>query len=100
MNDRTVHMPAESLGTAPGRGRLAGRRILVVGGGQMNIGEADTPIGNGRAMSVLFAREGAHVAVADRDWVSAEETVAAIIGGNGRGFPIAADVTKNPTSRA
>ena len=33
----------------------------------MDIGEADTPIGNGRAMSVLFAREGAHVAVADRD---------------------------------
>ena len=33
--------------------------MLVVGGGQMDIGEPDTPIGNGRAMSVLFAREGA-----------------------------------------
>ena len=67
MSERVVHLPPESRGNAPGRGRLEGRRVLVVGGGQMEIGEADTPIGNGRAMSVLFAREGAHVAVADRD---------------------------------
>jgi NAD(P)-dependent dehydrogenase (short-subunit alcohol dehydrogenase family) len=60
----------------------------------MDIGEPDTPIGNGRAMSVLFAREGAHVAVADRDWVTAEETVAMITGENGRAFAIAADATK------
>ncbi len=33
--DRFVRPPsAESLGEAPGRARLAGRRILVVGGGQ------------------------------------------------------------------
>jgi NAD(P)-dependent dehydrogenase (short-subunit alcohol dehydrogenase family) len=71
MSEKPVHLPVESQGAAPGRGRLARRRVLVVGGGQMDIGEADTPIGNGRAMSVLFAREGAHVAVADRDSVSA-----------------------------
>jgi len=34
----------------------------------------DPPIGNGRAMSVLFAREGAAVAVADIDRRSAEAT--------------------------
>ena len=45
------HLPQESQGRAPGRGRLSGRRILVVGGGQMDIGEADTPIGNGRAIA-------------------------------------------------
>lgn len=94
MSERQIHTPAESRGTAPGRGRLAGRRILVVGGGQMDIGETDTPIGNGRAISLLCAREGAQVAVADRDWVSAEETVAAILGENGRAFPVAADATK------
>src|SRR5687767_4243208 len=80
----------ESEGRAPGRSRLDGRRILVVGGGQRVVlrdaaapqderddnpigngrpdgrPDADTDlIGNGRAMSVLFAREGAHVAVAD-----------------------------------
>lgn len=94
MEDRPTHIPPETRGAAPGRGRLASRRILVVGGGQMNIGEPDTPIGNGRAMSILFAREGAQVAVADRDWVAAEETVAKILGEGGRSFAIAADATK------
>lgn len=85
-------MNDESNGLAPGRGRLAGRRILVVGGGQMDIGEPDTPIGNGRATCVLFAREGATVAVADRDAGSAEATVALC---DGRAFAIAADVTRD-----
>ncbi|MBN1527733.1 MAG: SDR family oxidoreductase [Thermoleophilaceae bacterium] len=66
----------ESEGSAPGRGRLEGRRVLVVGGGQQTHGLEDPPIGNGRAMSVLFAREGAAVAVADIDRASAEETAA------------------------
>jgi NAD(P)-dependent dehydrogenase (short-subunit alcohol dehydrogenase family) len=92
MGERTVHTPAESRGEAPARGRLKGRHILVVGGGQMDIGEADTPIGNGRAMSVLFAREGAKVAVADRDLNAAETTVAMIE--DTRGFAIQADVTR------
>ncbi len=78
MSERVVHLPPESRGEAPARGRLEGRRVLVVGGGQMEIGEADTPIGNGRAMSILFAREGAAVAVADRNAESAAATVAAI----------------------
>ena len=95
MSERSVHMPAESRGEAPGRGRLAGRRVLVVGGGQMDIGEADTPIGNGRAMSVLFAREGAAVAVADRDLKSAEASVALIGSGpdGGHAFAIEADAS-------
>jgi NAD(P)-dependent dehydrogenase (short-subunit alcohol dehydrogenase family) len=94
MSERSVHMPAESRGEAPGRGRLARRRVLVVGGGQMDIGEADTPIGNGRAMSVLFAREGAGVAVADRDLASAEASVSLIAREGGRAFAIAADASK------
>lgn len=85
-------MTDESNGKAPGRGRLTGRRILVVGGGQMDIGEPDTPIGNGRAMCVLFAREGATVAVADRDAASAEATVALC---DGKALAIQADVTKD-----
>ena len=69
-------MPAESRGEAPGRGRLNGRRVLVVGGGQDTRGLDDPPVGNGRAMCVLFAREGARVAVADRDLAAAEASVA------------------------
>ncbi|HEY8697788.1 MAG TPA: SDR family NAD(P)-dependent oxidoreductase [Rhizomicrobium sp.] len=94
MSERAIHLPVESEGKAPGRGRLAGRRIVVVGGGQMDIGEPDTPIGNGRAMSVLFAREGATVGVADRDRASALATVSLIEREDGRAFAIEADVTK------
>jgi NAD(P)-dependent dehydrogenase (short-subunit alcohol dehydrogenase family) len=48
-------------------GQLEGRRVLVVGGGQQDYGSEDPPIGNGRAMSLLFTREGAAVAIADID---------------------------------
>lgn len=87
-------LSAESSGTAPGRGRLQGRRILVVGGGQRVFDAATDPIGNGRAMSLLFAREGAQVAVADLSRASAEDTVARIAADGGRSFAIAADVTR------
>ena len=93
--DRYVRPPsAESLGEAPGRGRLKGRRILIVGGGQRVFDAATDPIGNGRAMSLLFAREGAQVAVADLNRASADDTVARIAADGGRGSAIAADVTK------
>ena len=81
-----------SQGLAPGRGRLRGRRVLVVGGGQRSFDPATDPIGNGRAMSLLFAREGAHVAVADRARASAEQTVARIADEGGRAFAIEADI--------
>jgi NAD(P)-dependent dehydrogenase (short-subunit alcohol dehydrogenase family) len=94
MSERFVRPPsAESLGEAPGRARLAGRRVLVVGGGQRAFDAASDPIGNGRAMCRLFAREGARVAVADKQRASAEETVAQIARGGGRAFAIEADVT-------
>ncbi len=99
MSERTVHLPPESKGEAPTRGRLKGRRILVVGGGQMDIGEADTPIGNGRAMSILFAREGAAVAVADRNEESAAATVSLIEKENNDAFAVAADVTREEDVR-
>jgi NAD(P)-dependent dehydrogenase (short-subunit alcohol dehydrogenase family) len=93
--ERSARPPsAESLGEAPGRGRLAGRRILVVGGGQRALDPATDPIGNGRAMSVLFAREGAHVAVADMNPASAQETVAMIEAEGGRALVIVADISR------
>lgn len=61
-------------GEAPGRGRLEGRRILIVGGGQQDHGLEDPPIGNGRAMAALFGREGASLAIADIDERAAEVT--------------------------
>jgi NAD(P)-dependent dehydrogenase (short-subunit alcohol dehydrogenase family) len=57
-------------------GRLAGRRILVVGAGTQPSEDIDAPPGNGRAISVRAAQEGATVICADRDHGAAEETVA------------------------
>lgn len=69
-------LPPEARGTAPSRSRLANRRILVVGGGQADFAHIkNPPIGNGRAICVLFAKEGASVAVHDLRIESAKRTV-------------------------
>lgn len=91
--DRYVRPPsAESEGRAPGRGRLAGRRILIVGGGQQVVDPETDPVGNGRAMSILFAREGAHVAIAARHLDAAEATAALIRAEGGDPLTIQADI--------
>lgn len=69
--------------------RLAERRILVVGGGGSPPGEG--PPGNGHAISVLAAREGAAVAVADIDAQAAAVTVAAIESEGGTAAGVLAD---------
>ncbi len=82
-------MNEEALsGQAPGRGRLEGRRVLVVGAGQDDHGVEDPPIGNGRAMSVLFAREGAAVCVADRDEATAGVTAELVRAEGGGSEPV------------
>jgi NAD(P)-dependent dehydrogenase (short-subunit alcohol dehydrogenase family) len=48
--------------------------VLVVGAGTRPSPEPDPPIGNGRAITVLAAREGASVVCADRDPAAAEVT--------------------------
>ena len=90
----TAELPAESRGATAGRGRLAGRRVLVVGAGQNDYGETDPPIGNGRAIAILFAREGARVVVADRDAASAEVTAARIRGEGGEAAVVIADMAR------
>lgn len=83
----------ETLGKAPGRGRLEGRKILVVGGGQRDQPpDVEHSIGNGRAMSVLFAREGAQVVVLDRNQHSADDTVKHIKSEGGTAYPYVFDV--------
>jgi NAD(P)-dependent dehydrogenase (short-subunit alcohol dehydrogenase family) len=77
MNTRPgpVFLPDPSTGTAPAVGPLlSGRRLLVIGGGQQTYGMPDAPIGIGRAICVLAAREGAHVAVTDVDAAAARST--------------------------
>ena len=71
-------------------GRLEGKAAVVVGAGQTP-GET---LGNGRAMAILFAREGARVLCVDRILARAEETVAMITAEGGTASALAADVVK------
>lgn len=83
-----------SRGEAPGRGRLEGKRILVVGGGQrIFTSEEEDPIGNGRAICRVLAREGARVAVADARLDSAEVTLRHVRADGSDGITVQADVT-------
>ena len=83
----------EARGLAPGRGRMVGRRVVVVGGGQTDFQLEDQPIGNGRALAVLLGREGAQVVVVDRDEASADETVALIRAEGAAAHTVVADVS-------
>lgn len=87
---RQVH--ASTLGRGAGRGRLSGRRVLVVGAGQRSIPEENPPIGNGRAISVLFAREGASLACVDVSPAAVDETCDLIAHEGGQAFAEIADV--------
>ena len=69
-------------------GRLAGKVAIITGAGSQNEG-----VGNGRAMAVLFAREGARVLLVDRRLEAAELTRTFIAEHNGEAVPHAADVS-------
>lgn len=71
-------------------GRLQGKFAIVVGAGQTP-GET---IGNGRAIALTFAREGAEVMCVDRMADRAGETVALISENGGAAFAHQADITK------
>jgi len=74
-------------------GMLEGRIALVLGGGAIAPG-----VGIGRALCMAYAREGAHVIVADRDLPSAEETVRMLP--KGQGQAAAVDVLEDATIEA
>jgi len=91
--DPRQSMFAETLGRTPGRARLAGRRVIVVGAGQRPSPPGETvPVGNGRAIALLAAREGAAVACVDAVATAAEATVSLIAAEGGRAFAELADV--------
>ena len=71
-------------------GRLQGRVAMVVGAGQTP-GEG---IGNGRAVSLLFAREGARVLAIDCDLSSAQQTAEMIAAEGGECSPVEGDATR------
>ncbi len=79
-------------GERPTGTRLAGRTVVVVGAGTQPSDEDDPPVGNGRAIAVTAAREGAHVVCVDRDRGAAEDTAALATGAGGVASVVVADV--------
>lgn len=69
--------------------RLEGKAAIVMGGGSSGPG-----IGNGRAIAMVFADQGANVVVVDRNASAAEETVALITERGGAARAAIADVTE------
>jgi len=69
--------------------RLENKTAMIVGAGQ-SPGET---VGNGRAVALLFAREGAEVACVDRSLDAAEETAALVREEGGKAIALAADIT-------
>jgi len=76
--------------------RLGGKIAIIVGAGQ-GPGEG---LGNGRATTLLFAREGAKVLAVDLSLASAKETAAIVAEDGGDCVPFEADVTKEATLKA
>ena len=70
--------------------RLEGKTAIIVGAGQT----PGTTIGNGRAMAILFAREGADVLCVDRDGARAAETAEMIKKEGGRAASLEANTVK------
>jgi NAD(P)-dependent dehydrogenase (short-subunit alcohol dehydrogenase family) len=74
--------------------RMRGKAIIVTGAGSIGPG-----IGNGKASSILYAREGGRVILVDRDLTAAEETRRLIAAEGGDAIALACDVTSSADCR-
>lgn len=66
--------------------------MVVVGAGTRPSADPDAPLGNGRAISVAAAREGAAIACVDRDEAAADATAALVRTDGGTATVVVADV--------
>ncbi|HEY1831503.1 MAG TPA: SDR family NAD(P)-dependent oxidoreductase [Acidimicrobiales bacterium] len=72
---------------------LYGRVITVVGAGTQESRDPDAPVGNGRAIAVRAAREGATVICVDKNEEAAQATWRQIVEEGGQAAVVVADVT-------
>ena len=80
--------------------RLAGKTALIFGGGQARSEEANPPMGNGRAVALRFAEEGARVMVADKSAEAADAVVAEIRAAGGVAEAAVCDVLQEAEIKA
>ena len=76
--------------------RLEGKTVIITGAGSV----PGQGIGNGKAAAVLYAREGASVALVDNRIEAAEETKKMIDKEGGKSFAFQADITSSEQCRA
>ncbi|WP_433448339.1 SDR family NAD(P)-dependent oxidoreductase [Streptomyces sp. CA-142005] len=81
-------------------GPLTGRNVLVIGAGTRPGDDPRAPVGNGRAVAVLAARQGASVACADVSPSAAAATAALVAEEGARGLPVVGDATDPGQSSA
>ena len=75
------------------------RRVLVVGAGTQPSPDPDAPVGNGRAISILAARQGATVVCADRDQEAAAKTAELVEHEGGAAEVLVGDVASEEDCR-
>jgi NAD(P)-dependent dehydrogenase (short-subunit alcohol dehydrogenase family) len=71
---------------------MVGRRVMVIGAGQTDYKIPNQPVGNGRAISLLLAREGAKVVAVDCNASAADDTVELVKAAGGSATAVIADV--------
>ncbi len=67
--------------------KLTNKSVIITGGGS----------GIGKAMSILFAKQGATVHIIELNTEAATDTVNEITAANGKAFGYTCDVSKQPT---
>lgn len=72
---------------------LEGTRLLVIGAGTLVADIPDPPVGNGRAIAVLAARQGARVVCADLNAAAAQATADWITSEGGEAHVLVGDVS-------
>ncbi len=74
--------------------RMRGKAIIVTGAGSIGPG-----MGNGKASSILYAREGGRVLLVDLDLTAAQDTRRLIVAEGGEAVALACDVTSSADCR-